>query len=108
MRTPLTRTTEGALGLTKAIDTMWPKALRIRCGFHKMQNCQHKVPPRAWPEGKALLGEMRAAPTREQAEQGREALVDQYQREFPEWCRCLLDDAAASLNPLVVPQRQQQ
>jgi transposase-like protein len=35
MRTPVT--TDGALGLTKAIDTMWPKALRIRSWFHKMQ-----------------------------------------------------------------------
>jgi putative transposase len=108
MRTPLTRTTEGALGLTKAIDTMWPKSLRIRCGLHKMQNCQQKVPARAWPEGKALLVDMRAAPTREQAETRRDAILELDQREFPAWCRCLLDDAVASLNPLVVPHRQQQ
>src|SRR5262249_57592169 len=31
-----------------------------------------------------------------------------YQREFPAACRCLLDDAEASLNHLVVPQRHQQ
>jgi putative transposase len=30
-----------------------------------------------------------------------------YQREFPEACRCLLDDAEASLNHLEVPQRHQ-
>ncbi len=108
MRTPITITTDGALGLTKAIDTMWPKALRIRCWFHKMQNFQQKVPTRAWPEVKALLVDMRDAPTREKAEQRRDAIVDQYQREFPELCRCLLDDAAASLNHLVVPQRPQQ
>jgi transposase-like protein len=51
---------------------------------------------------------MRDAPTREKAEQRREAIVEQYQREFPELCRCLLEDAEASLNHLIVPQRHQQ
>ncbi len=88
MRPPITITTDGAGGLTKAIDTMWPKALRIRCWFHKMQNFQQKVPARAWPEVKALLGDMRDAPTRENAEQPRDAILEQSQRAFPELCRC--------------------
>ena len=55
LQTPVTITTDGAAGLTKALDTIWPKALRIRCWFHKMQNLQQKVPPQAWPEFKALV-----------------------------------------------------
>ena len=108
MQTPVTITTDGAGGLTKAIDAMWPKSLRIRCWSHKMQNFQQKVPARAWPEVKALLVDMRDAPTREKAEKRRDAILEQYQREFPELCRCLLDDAAASLNHLEIPQRHQQ
>jgi putative transposase len=108
MQTPVTITTDGALGLTKAIDAMWPKSLRIRCWFHKMQNLQQKVPAGAWPEFKALVVDMRDAPTREKAEERRQALVARYQHEFPEACRCLLDDADASLNHLAVPQRHQQ
>jgi putative transposase len=108
MPTPVTITTDGALGLTKAIDAMWPKSLRIRCWFHKMQNLQQKVPALAWPEFKALVVDMRDAPTREKAEERREQIVAQHQREFPEACRCLLDDAEASLNHLPVPQRHQQ
>jgi putative transposase len=107
MRTPITITTDGALGLTKAIDAMWPKSLRIRCWFHKMQNFQQKVPARAWPEVKALLVDMRDAPTREKAEERREAIVERYHQEFPALCRCLLDDADASLNHLAIPQRHQ-
>ena len=108
LRPPATITTDGAVGLTQAIDAVWPKSLRIRCWFHKMQNFQQKVPAQAWPEVKALLVDMRDAPTREKAEQRRDAIVDRYQPEFPELCRCLLDDAAASLNHLAVPQRHQQ
>jgi transposase-like protein len=35
---PVTVTTAGAPGLTKASDALWPKALRSRGWFHKMQN----------------------------------------------------------------------
>jgi putative transposase len=108
MQVPVTITTDGAVGLTKAVDTMWPKSLRIRCWFHKMQNLQQKVPAQAWPEFKALVIDMRDAPTVEAAKERREAIVTRYQREFPEACRCLLDDAEASLNHLYVPQRHQQ
>jgi len=106
--TPVTITTDGAVGLTKAVDAIWPKSLRIRCWLHKMQNLQQKVPPQAWPEFKALVADMRAAPTVAAAERRRQAIVSRYQRDFPEACRCLLDDAEASLNHLYVPQRHQQ
>lgn len=108
MPVPVTITTDGAVGLIKAVDTMWPKSLRIRCWFHKMQNLQQKVPAQAWPEFKALVVDMRDAPTSEAAKERREAIVTRYQREFPEACRCLLDDAEASLNHLSVPPRHQQ
>ena len=72
-RTPVTLTSDGALGLTKAIATRGPKALRIRGWCHKRQNFQQRVPARAWPEGKAWLVDRREAPTREKAEQRREA-----------------------------------
>ena len=108
MQTPVTITTDGAVGLTKAVDTMWPKSLRIRWWFHKMQNLQQKVPALAWPEFKALVVDMRDAPTVEAARERRQAIVERYQREFPEACRCLLDDAEASLHHLAVSQRHQQ
>jgi putative transposase len=108
LQTPVTITTDGAAGLTKAIDAIWPKTLRIRCWFHKMQNLQQKVPPQAWPEFKQLVVDMRDAPTVPEAERRRQLIVNRYQRDFPEACRCLLDDAEASLNHLYVPQRHQQ
>ena len=108
LQPPVTITTDGALGLTKAIDTMWPKSLRIRCWWHKMKNLQQKVPDQAWPAFKTLVVDMRDAPSRKKAEERRDQIVALYQREFPEACRCLLDDAEASLNHLEVPQRHQQ
>src|SRR5262245_21308097 len=108
LQTPVTITTDGAAGLTKAIDAIWPKSLRIRCWFHKMQNLQQKGPPQAWPEFKALVADMRDAPTVTEAERRRHLIVNRSQRDFPEACRCLGDAAEASLNHLYVPQRHQQ
>ncbi len=107
LQTPVTITTDGAPGLTKAIDVIWPKALRLRCWFHKMQNLQQKVPPQAWPEFKTLVMDMRDAPTVPEAERRRQLIVNRYQRDFPAACHCLVDDAEASLNHLYVPQRHQ-
>ncbi len=108
LQTPVTITTDGAVGLTKAIDAIWPRSLRIRCWFHKMQNLQQKVPPQAWPAFKALVIDMRDAPSVAEAERRRQELVKCYHLDFPEACQCLLDDAKASLNHLHVPQRHQQ
>jgi transposase-like protein len=52
--------------------------------------------------------DLRDAPSRKKAEERRDQLVALYQREFPEACRCLLDDADASLNHLELPPRPQQ
>jgi putative transposase len=108
IQTPVTITTDGAPGLIKAVEAMWPKSLRIRCWFHKMQNLMQKVPPQAWPEFKALVVDMRDAPTVAEAERRRQAMVAEYRLDFPEACRCLLGDGKASLNHLQVPPRHQQ
>ena len=57
--TPVTITTDGAAGLTKAIDALWPKARRIRCWFHKMQNLQQQGAP-ASVAGVQSLGDRHA------------------------------------------------
>jgi putative transposase len=108
LQTPVTIPTDGAPGLTKAIEVIWPKALRIRCGLHKMPNLQQTGPPQAWPEFKALVADRREALAVTAAEQRRQAIVTRYQRDFPEAGRGRLEDGEASLNPLYVPQRHQQ
>jgi transposase-like protein len=108
LQTPVTITTDGAPGLIKAVDAMWPRSLRIRCWFHKMQTLHQKVPPQAWPAFKALVADRRDAPTFEEGQRRRQHLLAQYQDTFPEACRCLEEDALASLNHLRVPARHRQ
>lgn len=107
LQTPVTITTEGAVGLTKALAAIWPQSLRLRCGFHQRQNFPQQVPPQAWPECKALVADLRDAPTVTEAERRRQALGAEYHLDFPEACRCLLEEGKASLNHLQVPPRHQ-
>jgi putative transposase len=108
LQTPGTLTTDGTLGLIKAIEAMWLRSLRLRCWFQKMQNLHEKVPPQAWPAFKAWVADMRDAPTFEEGQRRHQALLTQSQDTFPEACRCLEDDAEASLNHLKVHARHRQ
>jgi transposase-like protein len=87
-QTPVTITPGGAVGLTKAMEARWPQSKRMRWWLHRRQNLRQKVPPPAWPEFTALSGDRREAPTREKAEERRDASVARYQRAGPDAGRC--------------------
>jgi putative transposase len=108
LQTPVTSTTDGAPGLIQAVDSRWPRALRMRCWFPKMQHLMQQVPPQAWPACKALVGDMRDAPTYEEGQRRLHDLLEQYQDPCPAACRCLAEDAEASLNHSKVPARHRQ
>ena len=108
LQTPVTITTDGAPGLIKAIEAMWPRSLRIRCWFHKLQHLHEKVPPHAWPAFKALVADMRDAPTFAEGQRRQQHLLAQYQDTLPAACRCLEDDAEARRNHRTVPGRHRQ
>ena len=55
LRTPMSVTTDGAAGLTSAVDKIFPRSLRIRCWFHKMKNLQSKVAKEVWPLTRPLI-----------------------------------------------------
>jgi len=104
---PLTVTTDGAPGLIKAVEAMWPESERIRCWFHKMQNILDKVPQEMREPLKRLLIEVRDACDYEQGKQRAAALIERYQRELPSAMACLGDDLEASLAHLKLPALQQ-
>ena len=43
LQTPVTITPDGALGLIKAVEAMWPHCLRMRWWFHTMQHLMQNV-----------------------------------------------------------------
>ena len=101
--TPLTVTSDGAPGLIKAIEGMWPEAERIRCWVHKMRNVLDKVPDEQRETVKNLLYDIRDAPDHETGKRRAEAFIEQYKAKLPSAVACFADDLAASLNHLKLP-----
>ena len=100
---PLAITSDGAPGLLKAVDEIWPLSLRIRCWVHKMQNVLDKVPESHKQEVKAFLTAVRDAPDYETGRQRAAEFVERYQEQFPRAVSSFTDDLEASLNHLKLP-----
>jgi putative transposase len=100
---PLTVTSDGAPGLVRAIEAMWPEAERIRCWFHKMKNILDKVPHDQRETIKRLLYDVRDAVDHETGVKRAKAFVDEYKLKLPSAVACFENDLEASLNHLKLP-----
>jgi len=100
---PLSITSDGAPGLKKAIDEIWPQSLRIRCWVHKMRNVLDRIPETHKTEVKAFLTAVRDAPDYESGFQRAKELVEKYNKEFPRAMNSFKDDLDASLAHLYLP-----
>lgn len=105
--TPITVTTDGAPGLIKAVEAMWPEAERIRCWFHKMKNILEKVPDDQHELIKRLLQDVRDAPDHATGVKRVEELIENHQRELPSAIACLKEDLEATLAHLKLPSLHQ-
>ena len=101
--TPLTVTSDGAPGLIRAVEAMWPEAERIRCWFHKMANVLDKVPDAMREEVKQLLLDVRDAPDHATGERRAAEFIGRYRDRLPSAVACFEDDLAASLAHLKLP-----
>ena len=100
---PLTVTTDGAPGLIKAVEAIWPEAERIRCWVHKMRTVLDKVPDEAREEVKTFLQPVRDAPDYETGRQLAHVTIKRFTGDYPSAMRSLQDDLAASLTHLKLP-----
>lgn len=105
LRPPLTITADGAPGLLKVIDQVWPKSLRIRCWVHKLRNIRAKLPADVVNEVQAEIYAIRDAGTYEQGRELAAAVIAKYRLSYPSAMACLEDDLEASLNHLKLPAR---
>jgi len=98
LRSPWLVVSDGAPGLIKAIEELWPDADRGRCAVHKLRNIVAKLPRR--PD---LLEEVKAAywvalneaTDPQDAEHGLRQLVSELERPYPSAAACLADDLPA-------------
>jgi putative transposase len=100
---PILGTTDGAPGLIRAFEEVFPRALRQRCLAHKIRNLQGKVPEEAWHElkGAALAAYQAGSP--KLAQMAKEEFVARYERDYPSATACFLDDFDACIAHLQLP-----
>lgn len=103
LRIPTAVTSDGAVGLIKAIQAVFPKSLRLRCWFHRMENFSAKVPDEVWPEVKAELVMIRDAASYEQGKQLARDFIARHRSTYPSLTKAFEDDLDALLNHLKLP-----
>ncbi len=102
---PVLITSDGAPGLMRAIEQIWPKSLRQRCLVHKKQNILAKLPGEVVPEVKAHLDAVYHAPTFEAAKKMAVQVIETYQGLYPSAMKAFGEDLEACLNHLRCPAR---
>jgi transposase-like protein len=98
LRSPWLVVSDGAPGLIKAIEELWPAADRGRCAVHKLRNVVAKLPKRS-----GLLDEVKAAywaalddaTDPADAERRLRELVAELARPYPSAAACLAEDLPA-------------
>ncbi len=103
LQDPILGTTDGAPGLIRAFDEVFPRSLRQRCLAHKIRNLEQKVPQERWREVKAQAFAAYTAGSPATARLLREEFVARFERELPSATACFLDDFEAAIAHLRVP-----
>jgi putative transposase len=98
LRSPWLVVTDGAPGLIKAVEELWPAADRQRCTVHRLRNIVAKLPKR--PElhervKSAYWAALNEAIDPDDAEQRLRQLVTSLEREYPSAAACLAEDLPA-------------
>jgi transposase-like protein len=98
MAAPLLIISDGAPGLIRAIEELWPKSDRQRCTVHRLRNVIAKLPKRPELHKRVKTAYWKAldeAPDPETAERALRALVGDLERDYPSAAACLADDLPA-------------
>jgi transposase-like protein len=103
LQTPVLVTTDGAPGLIRAVNEIFPNSLRQRCLAHKTRNVTDKLPDSVRAEIKTTIRAAYYAPNREVADMIAADMLKAYQRDYPAAMRSFRDDWEACVAYLRCP-----
>jgi transposase-like protein len=98
LRTPWLVGSDGAPGLIKAIQELWPESDRQRCTVHRLRNILAKLPKRPELHDRikaAYWAALDEATEPEDAERRLRQVVTSLEREYPSAAACLAEDLPA-------------
>lgn len=106
MNDPVLVASDGAPGLIRAIEEVFPRTLRQRCLAHKIRNIGNKVPEERWREVKAHALAAYQAISPMAARNAADEFRRLYEAEFPSAVACFEDDFEACIAHLRLPIAQ--
>lgn len=106
MNDPVLVASDGAPGLCRAIEEVFPRSLRQRCLAHKIRNIGNKVPDERWHEVKAHAIAAYQAISPMAARNAADEFRRLYEKEFPGAVACFEDDFEACIAHLHLPIAQ--
>lgn len=106
MNDPVLVASDGAPGLIRAIEEVFPRTLRQRCLAHKIRNIGNKVPEERWREVKAHALAAYQAISPMAARNAADEFRRLYEAEFPSAVACFDDDFEACIAHLRLPIAQ--
>ena len=98
LRSPWLVVTDGAPGLVRAVEELWPECDRQRCSLHRLRNILAKLPKREDVRRRvqaAYWAALDNAASPQEAEAGLRTLVAELAREYPSAAACLAEDLPA-------------
>jgi transposase-like protein len=103
LQTPVLVNTDGAPGLVRAVEEVFPNSLQQRCLAHKTRNVTDKVPDNVRAEVKNAVRAAYYAPNREVADMIAAETLKTYQSDYPSAMRSFQDDWQACVAYLRCP-----
>ncbi|MCK5345877.1 MAG: IS256 family transposase [Candidatus Heimdallarchaeota archaeon] len=107
LNVPVAINSDGAAGMIKAINEVFPHSLRLRCWVHKMKNLSNKLPLEIWEQIKPEVEAIRDSLSYDEGLQRLDQLMRKTENKYPSFIKCLLDDHEVLLNVLRLPRRHQ-
>ena len=104
LKTPLLVVTDGNPGVLKAVEVVFPVALRQRCQKHKMNNVLGKAPKEASEILKKAIHQSFHAETYEDGLRIGKELIKKFRDRFPAAMACFEQDLEACLHCLRFPK----
>jgi len=84
--------------MIKAVETVFPSSVRIRCWFHRHANIRAKLPDDEAADALAHLYSVPDAPTLDAARAAADGFENTYGRAFPAAVVCFADDREVPLS----------
>jgi transposase-like protein len=103
LREPILITTDGAPGLMRAVEEVFPRSLRQRCLAHKVRNITDKVPESVREAVKAAVQDAYYASNQHIAQMVAAEVLSKYQVEYPSAMASFRDDWDACIAYLRCP-----